>query len=99
MQHPYIINASIQLVRLVKDKHPYIWIDEAIEIIQHSGLKHEVGAFSTTVEGYYDEIMQLVNEINSYLVEQKCHEWICNVQLQLRAENDMTAEEKVEKYK
>lgn len=32
--HHHIINASIQLVPIVQNKHPYLWVDEAIAIIQ-----------------------------------------------------------------
>ena len=32
--HNYIINASIQIVPIVLDKHPYEWVDEAIAVIQ-----------------------------------------------------------------
>ena len=28
--HSYIINASIQILPIVLDKHPYLWVDEAM---------------------------------------------------------------------
>ena len=49
--HNYIINASIQIVPVIQDKHPYEWVDEAIEIIKKSGIKYEVGPFATILEG------------------------------------------------
>lgn len=99
--HDHIINAAIQIVPVLSssDKHPYQWVDEAIAVIHGSGLKYEVGAFATTVEGKYDEVMQLVNDINHFLQEKSCAEWICNVQLQVRCSSDITAEEKVSKFK
>ena len=39
--HQYIVNAAIQILPVVEDRHPYEWVDEAIEIIQKSGIKYE----------------------------------------------------------
>jgi uncharacterized protein (TIGR00106 family) len=97
--HNHIINASIQLLPIVNDKHPYEWVDEAVEVIRHTGVKYEVGPFATVVEGKYDEVISVLNAINEYLYQQNCREWILNVQLQLRSEGDVTAAEKTEKYK
>jgi len=97
--HNNIVNASIQLLPIVRDKHPYLWVDEAIEVINRSGIKYQVGAFSTVIEGSYNEVMSVVNAINEYLYQQNCSEWILNVQLQLRSKDDVTVKEKIEKYK
>ncbi len=96
--HQYTVNASLQVLPIVNDKHPYIWVDEAIAIIQQSGIKHEVGPFATVVEGTYDEVMKVINAVNEYLYQQHCNEWILGIQLQIRSEGDMTADEKTEKY-
>jgi len=96
--HQFIINASIQLVPIVEDKHPYQWIDEAIEVIQQSGIKHTVGAFATVVEGTYAEVMAVIHSINDHLLSRNCREWITSVQLQIRSNEDMTPEEKIAKY-
>lgn len=96
--HQHIINASIQLIPIVQDRHPYLWVDEAIALIQQSGIKHKVGAFATEVEGTYQEVMALVHAINEYLVTHHCNEWITNVQLQIRSSADMTGDEKTAKF-
>jgi uncharacterized protein (TIGR00106 family) len=99
--HNYIINASIQIVPVLAtaEKHPYTWVDETIAIIQQSGIKYEVDAFSTVIEGTYDEVMKVINSVNEYLYEHQCHEWICNAQIQIRSGGDITADEKTEKFK
>jgi len=97
--HNFTINASIQLIPVVLDKHPYNWVDEAIAIIQQSGIKYEVGAFSTVIEGKYDEVMKVINDINEYLYSKKCTEWITNVQIQIRSNEDITAGMKTNKFK
>ena len=97
--HNHIINASIQIVPIVQDKHPYEWVDEAILIIQESGIKHEIGPFATVLEGTYAEVMKVINDVNEYLLSKGCDEWIANVQIQIRSNRDITSNEKIEKFK
>lgn len=97
--HQYIVNATIQVVPLAQDRHPYDWVDIAIPIIQQSGIKHEVRAFATELEGTYEAVMKVINAVNEHLYQQGCHEWITNVQLQIRSGGDITAEEKTAKYR
>jgi uncharacterized protein (TIGR00106 family) len=96
--HQHIINASIQVVPIGTNKHPYVWVDEAISIIQQSGLKYTVGAFGTDIEGTYTEVMKIIEDINEYLYKQACEEWIVNCQIQFRAGSDITIDEKIKKY-
>ena len=97
--HSFIINASIQIIPVVEDKHPYEWVDEAIAIIQQSGVKHEVGPFATVLEGRYEEVMQVIQAVNEYLYQKGCAEWITNLQVQFRSDRDITSLEKTEKFK
>ena len=92
--HSYIVNASIQIVPIVQDRHPYQWVDEAIGVIQQSGIKYEVGPFATVIEGTYEEVMRVINAINEYLLQKGCTEWISSIQLQIRSEGDITGDEK-----
>ncbi len=97
--HQHTINASLQILPVVQDKHPYLWVDEAIEVIRKFGIKYEVGAFATIVEGTYSEVIAVINSINIYLQQSNCAEWILNAQIQIRASEDITADEKTEKFK
>ena len=96
--HNYTVNASIQILPIVQDKHPYEWVDEAITVIQQSAVKYEVGAFATTLEGSYQEVMKVINDINEYLLQKGCAEWISNIQIQIRSNSDITGEEKTAKF-
>ncbi len=96
--HGFIVNASIQLVPLANDKHPYEWVDEVIEVIQQSGLPFEVGPFATVVEGRYAAVMDLINSINEHLLQRECPEWITSIQIQIRSNADITGEEKTAKF-
>ena len=96
--HQHIINAAIQIVPIVMDRHPYEWVDEAIAVIQNSGIKHEVGPFATVVEGTYEQVITVMHAVNEYLQQKGCNEWIVNLQIQIRADRDITAGEKTEKF-
>lgn len=96
--HQYLVNASIQILPVVQDKHPYEWVDEAIIIIQQSGIRHEVGPFTTILEGTYEEVMNVIHAVNGHLVTKGCTEWISNIQLQLRSDRDITGKEKTAKF-
>ena len=97
--HSHIVNASIQVVPVVQDRHPYEWVDEAIDVIKKSGVRFEVGPFATVVEGKYDEVLRVINDVNEYLYSRSCNEWILNVQLQIRSSGDITGDEKTAKHK
>lgn len=97
--HQHIINASLQIIPVVQDRHPYEWVDEAIAVIQQSSVKYEVGPFATVVEGSYDQVLTVINSINDYLQQKGCAEWILNAQIQIRANGDITGEEKTGKFK
>ncbi len=96
--HHHIVNASVQILPIVQDKYPYEWVDEAITVIQQSGVKYEVGAFATTLEGKYEEVMKVINDINEYLLQKGCAEWITSIQLQIRSNSDITGDEKTAKF-
>ena len=68
--HQHTINASLQILPIVQDKHPYLWVDEAIAAMPdkvkqyQSGKKGLIGLFAGEVKkrskGKAD--MQIVNE-------------------------------------
>lgn len=97
--HQYTVNASLQVLPVATSKHPYEWVDEAIAIIKQSGVKCEVGPFTTVVEGTYEQVMNAIHAINEYLYEKKCNEWILGVQLQIRSGGAITGEEKIAKHR
>ena len=43
---------------------PYRHIDAAIAVVQGSGLKYEVGALGTTVEGEPDDVWPLMRQVH-----------------------------------
>jgi uncharacterized protein YqgV (UPF0045/DUF77 family) len=97
--HTHTINASIQILPVVQDRHPYEWVDEAIAVIQQSGIQHEVGPFITVLEGTYHEVMTVIQAVNERLQELGCPEWIAALQIQIRSAGPITGDEKTEKFK
>lgn len=97
--HNYLVNASVQIVPIVLDKHPYEWVDEVIALIKQSGVKYEVTPFATVLEGTYDEVTGLLHQINEELYRRGCAEWISNVQLQVRSKGNVTGDEKTGKFR
>ena len=55
------INVGVQVLPLVEDAYPVI--DKAIEAIQASGVKYEIGPLETTLEG--DDLDQLLEVAKS----------------------------------
>ena len=96
--HQHLINASLQILPITQDRHPYEWVDEAIAIIQQSGIDYNVGPFATVLEGKYDEVMKVLLAVNEFLYQRGCPEWISNIQLQVRSTGDITAGEKTAKF-
>ncbi|HMR92894.1 MAG TPA: thiamine-binding protein [Chitinophagaceae bacterium] len=97
--HQHIINASLQLVPVSAERHPYEWVDEAIAVIQQSGIRYEVGPFATVLEGTYEQVMAVIHSVNEYLLGKSCPEWICNIQVQIRSNGPVTGSEKTAKFR
>ena len=97
--HQYIVNASLQIIPVVQDRHPYLWVDEAISIIEDSGISYDVGPFATIIEGTYEQVMKVINDVNEFLLSKGCTEWISNIHIQIRSNGDITGDEKTSKFK
>jgi len=91
------INLAIQVLPK-SDKNNYEIIDRAIEIIKQSGLKHIVCPFETVIEGDYDKIMEIVKKVQIVCFEAGADELIVNIKIQNNKFQDVTLEQKMEKY-
>lgn len=56
--------AVMPLIPAVSEEELYKQVDAAINYIKKSGLKYEIGAMSTTVEGEYDEVFELIKKVH-----------------------------------
>lgn len=91
------VNASLQVIPL-NTPHSYAIVDRAIGEIQASGLPYLVGPFSTSIEGELPAILSLIERIRDLCFEHGAEELLFNVQIHLKKDADVTAEEKTAKF-
>lgn len=61
---------SIQIIPKTKNGENVIpYVDEAIKIIQDSGVKYEVHPLETTMEGELYELMNVIGRMNERMIE------------------------------
>ncbi len=92
------INIALQVLPTSENKNVYQMVDIAIAVIQNSGLKYKVCPFETVIEGEYDEVMNLVKNVHEVLYQNGTKSMIANLKIQTSAVNDVTIEDKMEKY-
>ena len=97
--HQHLINASIQLIPIDAAENAMPLIDQAISLIQQCGLTYEVGPFGTSVEGSYDNILQLITSINTMMNKNGKVEWVLNVQFHIKPEASVTMQQKISKHR
>lgn len=95
------VNVAIQVLPLgLPDKaEVYRIIDEAIATIKRSGLVHLVCPFETVIEGDYDAVMQLINEVQDTCRAAGAEEVLINLKLHRNFVEDLSIGDKVGKYR
>lgn len=94
------VNLAIQVLPLHKSKdEAYAIIDEAIACIKDSGLKYVVCPFETVIEGPYERVMELVNDIQDACNEAGAGSILINMKLQRDFNKDIAIDDKIGKYK
>ena len=96
------MNASvaIQVLPNVQDEEEVIRIvDEVIAYIRSTGLNYYVGPFETTIEGDYDQLMDIVKECQHVAERTGCKAMSVYVKIAYKPEGDvLTIEKKVTKH-
>ena len=96
------MNASvaIQVLPNVQDDEEVIRIvDEVIAYIKSTGLNYYVGPFETTIEGDYDQLMDIVKECQHVAERAGCKAMSVYVKISYKPEGDvLTIEKKVTKH-
>ncbi|MCB8995225.1 MAG: thiamine-binding protein [Bacteroidales bacterium] len=98
MNSSYKINAAIQVLPEGKKDFSYPVIDHCISLITCSGLKYRVCPFETVVEGYWDEIIPLLEEIRNVCYADGAANFLMNVKFQMSNNEDVLIETKIAKY-
>jgi len=92
------VNIAIQVLPKSKSKDTYALVDDAIKVISDSGLRYRVCPFETVIEGPYQEIMDVVEKIQTTCFEKGCDELLVYLKIQNRKDGKVTIENKMEKY-
>lgn len=96
------MNASIaiQVLPAVQDEDEVIRIvDEVIDYIKSTGLNYYVGPCETSVEGDYDELMEIVKNCNLVAAKAGCGAMNTYVKISFKPEGEvLSIEKKVTKH-
>ena len=96
------MNASVAIQVLPKagdDEELIRIVDEVIAYIKSTGLNYYVGPCETSIEGDYDELMEIIKECQHVAVRAGAKEVSAYVKISYRPEGDvLTIEKKVTKH-
>ncbi|PGS47476.1 thiamine-binding protein [Bacillus sp. AFS041924] len=73
-------------------------VDEAIKIIDESGVKYQVQPLETTMEGDLNELLLVVQKMNERMIEIGCHNVITQMKI-LYQPQGITMDVLTEKYR
>lgn len=79
-----------------EDTIPYV--DEAIKIIEESGVRYEVHPLETTMEGDLAMLVGVIEKMNHRMHELDCASVISQVKIYSRKDNKASAHELTKKY-
>ena len=93
-----MINVAIQVLPEADGKVKYELVDKAIEYIQSTGFKYQVCPFETVVECRFDQLSELLENIHDACEAAGTERMITNLKIQVDFKNDVTIDDKMEKY-
>lgn len=94
------MNASvaIQVLPSVEGEDVIRIVDEVIAYIKSSGLNTYVGPFETTIEGDYDQLMEIVRECQLICIRAGSPSVMSYVKINYKPDGVWTIEKKVKKH-
>jgi len=92
------VNLSLQIVPL-NEVNAYPIIDEAIAVIQESGVKYQVSPFATLLEGELAELLNIVIAAKEAALNAGAEELLLNIQIHLKKDKSVAFEDKTDKFK
>lgn len=92
------ITLGLQVLPLVTEDRLYQVIDEVISYLASCGIKYEVGAMETTMEGELDELLEIVKKAQEICIEEGASRVISLVKIDYK-KTGVTIDEKVGKYR
>lgn len=96
----HTVNLAIQVLPVhLPQPEAYAIIDAAIDCIKASGLSYVVCPFETVIEGPYEQVMKLVDDIQIACNNAGAHSLLINMKLQRSFAKDTAIDDKIGKYK
>lgn len=96
------MNASVAIQTLPKasnDEELIRIVDQVIAYIKNTGLNYYVGPFETTIEGDYDQLMDIVKECQHIAIRAGAPSVAAYIKVSYKPEGDvLTIERKVSKH-
>lgn len=92
------VNVSFQVLPIVKEERVYEIVDKVIEYIDKSGVKYEVGAMETTMEGDFDKLIDIVKKSQQICIKEGVPRVVSIVKIDYKPEG-VTIDEKIKKYR
>lgn len=93
-----VVNLSLQVLPKVPEEATYAVVDEAIKVIQESGIKHLVGPMETTMEGELDTLWEVVKKAQDACIKAGASRVMSIIKIDYKQEG-VTMEEKIHKYR
>ena len=88
------VTISFSVVPQAKNKDVYSVVDKAIEVVQQSGVRYEVGAMETTLEGELDVLLDIIKRAQQACVDAGAEEVITSIKIHYRPSTGVTIDEK-----
>jgi len=92
------VNVAFQVLPKVADGNTYQVVDKAIEVVINSGVRYEVGAMETVMEGELDELLEIVKKAQEACLQAGASEVMTHMKIHYRPEG-VTMDEKLAKYR
>ncbi|MGN6508134.1 MAG: thiamine-binding protein [Chitinophaga sp.] len=96
--HQHNINLALQILPQVPSDQVYAVVDEAIAVIQQSGVKYRVCPFETVMEGPYDQLMDIVKRTQEVCFKAGAGQLLVYIKIQNNSAGPVTIEDKTGKY-
>lgn len=90
---------SIQIIPKTKNGESVIpYVDEAIAVINESGVKYQVNPLETTMEGDLSELLLIIEKMNKQMIELGCPGVLSQVKISYNPEG-VSMDKLTEKYR
>ena len=93
-----MINVAIQVLPEAEGKVKYSLVDAAIEAIKETGFKYRVCPFETVVECSFAELPHFLEKVHEACQKAGTERMLTNLKIQVDFKNEVTIEDKMEKY-